>query len=306
MEIIHYTYGDSFELSKRNIACIGYFDGLHKGHQKLIEKVLESTKEGQVPTLITFEPDPWEVIKKVSHIPQVLPMKKRIELGEKLGIERWIIIQFDEQLAHLQPQEFIGILESLQLDVLVCGFDFRFGCRGEGTVDYLREHASFTVIEIDKYEIDGVKISTTRIEELLQEGDVEQANYYLGHNYRLEGIVIEGKQRGRTIDFPTANLQLQADYCVPQVGAYIVRAYVNGKSYEAVMNIGHNPTFNYREKLSIEVHIFDFDEMIYGELLEVEVLKRLRAELKFSSIDVLVQQLKADVEKTKEYFETIL
>lgn len=305
MEVIHYTYGDTFELPNMNVACIGYFDGLHKGHQKLIEKVLVETKEHQISTLITFEPDPWEIIKKMSHIPQVLPMKKRIELGEKLGIKRWIIIQFDEQLASLQPQEFIGLLKTLNLDVLVCGFDFRFGFQGVGTISFLREHAPFQVIEVEKYQIEGIKVSTTKIEELIQLGEIEIANHYLGHNYRLEGIVVEGNQRGRTIDFPTANLYLQDDYCVPQVGVYICRAMIHGKTYEALMNIGHNPTFNYREQLSIEVHLFNFDEMIYGELLEVEVLQRLRTERKFSSIDALVAQLKEDVKKTKTYFSNI-
>lgn len=302
MEIIHYKVGSSTLIDSKSCACIGYFDGLHIGHQELIKKVLEICGDDEVPTLITFEPDPWLVLRKLDNIPQLLPMEKRIEIGKQLGIQRWILLHFDQTLASLSPQEFIRVLEQLKVSKLVCGFDFHFGSKGQGNVSVLKESAAFEVYEIAKVQFEEHKVSTTYIEHLLEQGNVRLANQLMNRHYAFEGFVIAGMQKGRTINFPTANLQLCDNYLIPKTGAYMVHVYLHDHLYFGIMNIGHNPTFNYRDSMSIEVHLFDFDEMIYGEKLRVEMIERIRDEQKFNNINELINRLELDMKLTKEYF----
>ncbi|MGL5977821.1 MAG: riboflavin biosynthesis protein RibF, partial [Erysipelotrichaceae bacterium] len=281
MKLITYELGQTLPEVEANTACIGYFDGLHMGHQALIEQVVTTCRaNGTIPTLITFEPDPWQLLKGLDHVPQLLPMQERIQVGAALGIQQWIILRFNQALADLSCDAFISLLSQLQVQHLVCGFDFRFGKKGQGDVSYLREHASFQLSIVEKIEDEHTKISTTFIEQLIEAGEITRANRLLQRAFYIRGMVIHGNQKGRGIGFPTANVEPNADYVIPQGGVYIGQVTIAEQLHHAIINIGNNPTFNYRSHMSIEVHILDFDEQIYGQCIKVEFLSCLRKEIK--------------------------
>lgn len=279
-------------------ACIGYFDGLHIGHRALIDKTLEKAKEKKCSSaLITFDPDPWVVLKGEENIPHLTSMEERIEIGESLGIDYWIILSFSKVMAGLPPQQFIDeILVPLNIQTLVCGFDFSFGAFGKGNFEYLKEHAPFETCKIDKVLFQDEKISSTRIEEAIRNGNVDLANKMLGRSYRLTGKVIHGNHLGHDIGFPTANLDLIHEYVLPQRGVYAGWCTVDGFDYPAIINLGHNPTFNMRKHLSIEVHLLNFDQDIYGEMVSLEFAAHLRDEICFQSKEELICQLNKDKE----------
>ncbi|MGL5540015.1 MAG: riboflavin biosynthesis protein RibF [Erysipelotrichaceae bacterium] len=305
IEILKYKVGDKLCKLEPLSACIGYFDGLHLGHLALIDTVMHlSQQDDSVPTLITFEPDPWTILKNIPQVPQLLPMQERIKVGERLGLQKWIILEFDEAFAALSAGQFVEVLHQLNVKTLVCGFDFRFGAHGSGNVDYLVEHAHFQVIDIPKIEHENHKISTTYIESLIEAGEVEKANALMNRPFYIRGNVIHGNQKGRTIGFPTANVQPNDDYVMPKAGVYIAQVEWGNQKHQAIVNIGNNPTFNYRHFLSIEVHILHFNEMIYGKTIKVSFLKMLRAEQKFDTIQELVRQLEMDKQTTLHYFAT--
>ncbi|CAM4224442.1 bifunctional riboflavin kinase/FAD synthetase [Erysipelothrix inopinata] len=291
------------------VACIGYFDGLHKGHQLLINEVKDVAKErGLKSAIITFDPDPWTVVNNKSHVNHLTPMRDKIALAESMGIDHLIIIEFTKDISKLEPIEFVEtILVPLNVRVLVCGEDFRFGYRGAGNVAFLQEHARYYfdthIMEID-YSVNK-KIGTTAIVQSLLKGDIESANDMLGREYHLSGFVVKGHQRGREIGFPTANIEITDEYVIPQEGVYAGYATVRGKTYRSLISIGHNPTFNHSVKLSVESHLLDFDEDIYGEVISQTFVSCLREQIKFDSIDALIVQMNEDKEKAVKLFDEI-
>lgn len=285
-------------------ACIGYFDGLHLGHQKLIEEVFQVADETHTKrALITFDPDPWCIIKGLRDIAHITPMKQRMALAEKMGIEYWIILDFSKEMADLTPFEFHEqILKPLRLVTLVCGYDFTYGQKGMGTVDTLRQQQDFAVHVIDEVSSDHKKISSTRIEELIKDGQMEKAASFMGRWYDMEGHVKSGSRVGKKHGFPTANLQLSERYIMPKKGVYIGAVKVRDAWYMAMMNVGNNPTYNYQSQLSIEAHLLDFDADIYGESVVFRFLSYLRSEQKFSNAEALSEQLSKDLKSTRSYF----
>lgn len=281
-------------------ACIGFFDGLHRGHQVLINETIRIAKEtGTESALITFSPDPWTVINNKSKVNHITPIKDKVRIAEELGLDHFITVHFDSDTAKLSPQEFIEkVLLRINVKHLVVGADFRFGHKGAGDVTYLKEHASIFfdthVLKIDKSD-DDAKIGTTQITQAILKGDMETATNLLGRPYHLTGIVIPGKQEGRKIGFPTANIDVIDEYVIPSGGIYAGFIWVDGIRHEAVLNIGYNPTFNTNDYVSIESFILDFDEDIYGRHVKQNFIKRLRPELKFDSVESLVAQMKLDV-----------
>lgn len=287
-------------------ACIGYFDGLHIGHQKLIEHVLCIAKESNtIPALITFDPDPWVVLHhlQAEEMRHITPMKHRIEIGESLGLQEWIILKFKEDMAHISYEDFHRkVLQPLRIHTLVCGFDFHYAHKGEGDIHTLRKQDQILINVVEEVSSDHRKISSSYIEDLIQSGDVEQATRMMGRCYEMRGRVKRGNHMGTGNGYPTANLAWEVDYLVPKQGVYTGSVQVAGTWYKAIMNVGHNPTFNYQEQMSIEAHILDFNEMIYDQEIRFRFHQFLRGEQKFSGPDALIVQLTNDEQRARSYF----
>ncbi len=282
--------------------ALGNFDGLHLGHQRVIAPVLASS--GLVPTVVTFDPHPQEFFSKVPR-PLLTPLPEKAIWLEKLGIRQLVLLSFTSELSQLSPKEFIEqiLINQLQAQEVSVGFNFRFGYQRRGSVDNLAEVWGDRLDIISEQAMfEGVRISSSLIREALSVGNVALASCLLGRNYSLSGIVINGQKLGRTIGFPTANLQINPQKFLPRDGVYGVRVtspliplsnQVNG-----VMNIGIRPTVaNLQPQRSVEVHILNWHGDLYGSEIGVEIIKFLRPEQKFDNLDHLRQQIQTDCEQ---------
>lgn len=287
-------------------ACMGYFDGLHLGHQHLFNETIRIAKEqGIESAIITFDPDPWTVLNDNNNVKHLTPIKEKLLTASKLGIDHMITIAFSKEIAKLTPEQFIDYyLIPLNVNYLVVGEDFRFGHKGSGNVKYLKENAShhFETVVVDIDRTNNVKIGTTAITQNLLKGNVEKANEMLGRDYVISGFVVDGQKQGRKIGFPTANMLIVDEYVIPGEGVYAGVVNVKGEDHFSLISIGHNPTFNHTQKLSVETHILDFADDIYGELIKQSFVIKLRDQIKFDSIDALIVQMKEDETKAREYF----
>lgn len=286
--------------------ALGYFDGLHLGHQLVIKEAVDyAKKQGVKSAVMTFSPNPNVILKKLTGEHLLTPPHEKLRLLTEQGVDYLIVLTFDEMLASLRATDFIErYLIALNVVHVSTGFDFRFGKMGEGSVDLLNQYPEqFSLKVTDKKEIEGEKVGSTQIKSYLAVGNIEKANEMLGRPYTILGTVISGQQKGRQIGFPTANVKLSEAYIVPKNGVYAVRATVNGVSYAGMCNIGHNPTFNFIDRVSVEVHILDFNEEIYNQEIKVEFYHRLRDEERFSSIEALMGQLNTDRETVRRYFK---
>ncbi len=296
---------NTIQASKQSLAaCIGFFDGLHRGHQRLVQSAIAAAKKTHSRSaLITFDPDPWCVLKGIEHIDHLTTMEERCRLAEAMGIETMIILEFTKELADLSPQDFVDrILIPLNLTTLVCGFDYHYGKRGQGNVETLKKQCFFHVEVIEEVDYLGEKISSTRIEKAVKEGNMTLCEQLLGRPYSLHGIVERGNQVGTNVlGFPTANLALQADYVLPQGGVYVGGAEVDGKIIKAMINIGHNPTCNHRDQISVEAHLIDFSQNLYNQPLTIYFYEKIRGEIRFNSVDELIHQLNKDRQTTIDY-----
>lgn len=278
------------------IACIGYFDGMHKGHQALIEKTISMARDRRCDSgLITFDPDPWITLKKEQHVTHINTMRQRINLAARMGIQNIIILNFTEEMSRLSPAEFTDrVLSTLNLKGLVCGFDFRYGYKGEGNSETLAHDALCRVTVVEPVTDANGKISTSRISEQIMAGNVAYAADMLGYYYEIQGKVVHGRHRGHDLGFPTANVSATSEYIKPKPGVYAGYAVVHGRRYRAMINLGHNPTMNYRDDLSMEAYILDFNMDIYGERISIEFVRYLRPEVRFRTIGNLIMQLEQD------------
>lgn len=276
-------------------ACIGYFDGMHKGHQALVNATIEKAKElGVESGLITFDPDPWVTLRDAKDVKHITPLQQRINIAVELGIKNIFILNFTKEMAALSPVDFIKVLDSCNIKALICGFDYHYGQFGKGDIESLKRDADFEVIVIDAVSDSEGKISSTRITNLIEEGEVHKAEELLGYAYRVEGYVVHGNAKGRTIGYPTANVSVPSEYLEPKSGVYACFALVDGKKYKAMVNIGHNPTFNYTETMSLEAYILDFSGDLYDKRLKISFKYYLRPEKKFKYIGNLKMQLEQD------------
>ena len=288
--------------------ALGYFDGVHRGHQQVIFEAKKQAKDkGICSAVMTFDPHPSVVLGKTDNqIKYISPLTEKIKIIEELGIDYLFIIHFSVEFANLLPQEFIDqCVISLNVRHVVAGFDFTYGRMGKGTMETLPFHSrdKFSFSVVPKFAQGDEKVSSTRIRKLLKEGRTNELYSLLGRYYTTSGIVIHGDKRGRTIGFPTANVDLNDDYIMPPVGVYAVRMKVRSKWYAGVCNIGYKPTFNKDALLpSVEVHLFDFNENIYGEEVIIEWHLHLRNEQKFSGIQELVAQIERDKQNSLNYF----
>lgn len=299
MKLIHLNE-NSTEIIKEPIAAmIGAFDGFHIGHQALLEKTLKVAKEkGIASAIITFNPNPKYVIRQ--HNSKVLlTMMEKIEYMDVRGVDYFVIIDFNYHLRSLSARDFVQeYLLGNCVEQLVCGFDFNYG-RGKERSGIEIEKDSDHKIDvhvIHSIDYGSQKVSSTRIYNCLKEGDVEQANELLGRPYCINGKVIDGNKIGRTIGFPTANIDMAANYQVPKCGVYGVQVMLGDELFYGICNIGVKPTIKSNNKMSIEVFLFDFDRDIYGHSISVLFHKFIRNEQKFETLTILKQQIQRDID----------
>lgn len=272
-------------------AAIGNFDGVHLGHQKLIE---ECKRHGYKSAVLTFYPHPSVFLKKIVNYPLVTPLEHKQDILARMGINYLIVVEFDDELANMSKDEFIRQMKFMNIKACVCGYDFTFARRAEGDIRDLAKEFEF--YEVKKYIFDGVRVSSTYIRELITCGNIKEANRLLGRTFSIRGLVKYGSQKGRLIGFPTANVDYR-NYLLPENGVYFVNVKLNGIIYLGMCNIGHNPTYNFSEGRRMEVNIFNLDEDIYGEEIEVFFVERIRSEHKFDNVDELRLQLIHDKEE---------
>ena len=268
---------------------------MHKGHQALVNATIEKAKElGVESGLITFDPDPWVTLRNAKDVKHITPLQQRINIAVELGIKNIFILNFTKEMAALSPLDFIKVLDSCNIKALICGFDYHYGQFGKGDIESLKRDADFEVVVIDAVSDNEGKISSTRITNLIEEGEVHKAEELLGYAYRVEGYVVHGNAKGRTIGYPTANVSVPSEYLEPKGGVYACFALIDGKKYKAMVNIGHNPTFNYTESMSLEAYILDFSGDLYDKRLKISFKYYLRPEKKFKYIGNLKMQLEQD------------
>ena len=286
---------------KKAIVTTGTFDGVHFGHQKILARLRQAADELNGETvMLTYWPHPRMVLKHGNDAPKLLStFPEKANLLEKHGIDHLVKIPFTKAFSQMSPQEYIRVIlhERLNTSHLIIGYDHRFGKNREGGLEDLRKHADryqYKVEEIPKQDIDENGVSSTRIRKALEMGDVRLANQYLGREYSITGMVVKGKQLGRTLGYPTANVNIKETYkLIPADGIYAVRVCNQYKKLDGMLNIGCRPTVGGHHK-TIEVHIFDFHEDIYNAEISIEFIKHLRKEVKFDSADALRAQLRQD------------
>jgi len=294
---------DELEKIPNPVLTIGTFDGVHLGHQRIIQQLNEEAqKHGGESVLFTFYPHPRMVLFPDSHGLKLLQTQvEKIEKLERMGLQNVIVHPFTKEFSRLTAVEFVRdyLVNKLNVKTIVIGYDHQFGKNREGSLELLKDLGpvyDFNVIEIAAQDIDDVNVSSTKIRNALSTGNIETANLFLGAPFELNGTVIPGKQVGRKIGFPTANMDLGSSVkIIPAAGVYLVRTVLQNRAeYFAMMNIGVNPTVRDTDEVSIEVNLLDFSGNLYGQELQVKALTRLRDELKFNSLEDLKIQLSKD------------
>jgi len=300
---------ESFTSKTPTVLTIGTFDGIHIGHKKILERLINTAKNQNLESLVlTFFPHPRMVLQKDSNIKLIHTIDERADILNTLGLDNLIIQPFSKEFSRLSATEFVRDILVHQLNVkhIIVGYDHRFGRNRTANIDSLKEFGEiydFTVEEISAQDIDAVSVSSTKIRNALAEGNLQIANSYLGADFRLKGTVTKGKGIGKTINFPTANISITEDYkMIPKNGVYIAEANIDGSIFTGMMNIGNNPTVNGTSQ-SIEIHLFNFNTDIYHKEISVSILKRIRDEQKFDSVEILQSQLQQDKEVALTYFK---
>ena len=293
---------------KNVVITIGNFDGVHIGHQALFHNVIEKAEKLDGTSIaMTFEPHPIRVLKQNNHPPLITLYEQKVELIAKAGIDILICISFTREFASIPAKEFIEkiLVKRIGMKAVVVGEDYTFGKNREGNLDLLKTYGKrlgFEVIVVRKIQMSNNsedKISSTRIRELISDGKVAESRKFLGRHYQIRGTVMTGRDRGgRLLGFPTANIKLY-DELSPKTGVYAVTVECKGSKYKGVANIGYSPTFDDRI-LTVEAHILDFNDDIYGQKIRVNFIKRLRDEKKFLHISELSDQIKKDIDQARD------
>ena len=298
---------NDFRSTKKTILTLGTFDGVHIGHKKILKKVIQGTANEKYESLVlTFFPHPRMVLQEDSGLQLLNTIDEKIDLLAEIGLENLVIHPFDETFSRLTAEDFVKtiLVDRFHIQKIIIGYDHRFGRNRTADIDDLiafGKKYNFEVEQISVQEINEISVSSTKIRNALLEGNMTLANDYLGYAYFLTGTVVKGKQLGRTINFPTANLNIKENYkLIPQNGVYIVESTINQKTVFGMMNIGFNPTVKGQNQ-SIEIHYFDFDADLYEQKIRVSILQRIRSEQKFESVDLLKAQLEKDKKSAHLY-----
>jgi len=303
---------EEVDVSEAIVATIGTFDGVHQGHREVLSHLMKRAKERNAKSLlITFDPHPRIVLNKGAINLRLInnPIEK-IEILKEVGIDYLLVLPFTFEFSKTSARDFIQhyLINKLHVKAMVIGYDHQFGRMDAEAVniDELLKSFNIDVERVPEMDVKNLAVSSTKVRQAISEGNFELANVLLGYKYAFCGTVIHGNKIGRTIGFPTANLML--DYklkLVPADGVYVVEVYFEDKEYQGMLNIGYKPTINIGEK-SIEIHILNFDRMIYGSRISVRVLKKIRDEIKFASIIELKQQLEKDKIEVEKFFNSYL
>ncbi len=298
-------------LIKNPVLTLGTYDGVHTGHQKIIDFLNKSAERiGGESVLFTFHPHPRMVLHPDDHNLELIQnVERRIERLEEAGIDHLILFPFTKEFSRMGATEFVRniLVNQLNVKLLTIGYDHHFGRNREGNIELLKELApvyNFEVEEIPAFQLEEVNVSSTKIRKAIHAGDMETANLYLGRPFRFTGKVVEGDQIGNTIGFPTANIgNIEDTQIIPKLGAYTVQVRVDGEIHAGMMNIGYRPTINDKRERRIEVNLFDFNKNIYGLKVEVFVLNRIREEQNFNSLDELKSQLEKDEKESRNFLD---
>jgi riboflavin kinase / FMN adenylyltransferase len=298
---------EKWQFVDESIVTIGTFDGVHRGHQKLLQKLNNlKQKKGGKSIVFTFDPHPRKVLFPGQTDLQLLSdLDEKTELIKAQGIDILIIYPFTKEFAQIEPERFISeiLIGKLKVRTLVIGYDHKFGKDRKGDINTFKAASAkygFEVEEIPAQEINDINVSSTKVRRALFEGDISAAHDFLGYNYFLHGEVVHGKKLGKTISFPTANISVKdKDKLIPRKGVYLVGVELEGFKGCGMMNIGTNPTTDTDENLKLEVNIFNFDKDIYGRTIRIEFMERLRDEKKFDSVEELINAIKEDEKNCK-------
>jgi len=310
LEIIHSL--SNYHHTEKTVVTIGTFDGVHIGHQKIIEQVVKTAKKlGKKSVLLTFFPHPRMVLQKDASIELINTIEERSKLLEKTGLDYLIIHPFSKEFSRMTALEFVRdvLVNQFNISKLIIGYDHHFGKNREGNITQLTEYShlyDFKVEEIPAQDIDDVSVSSTKIRKALANGNLKTANNYLGYHFMINGKVVNGKQLGGKIGYPTANIHVSEDYkLIPKTGVYVVKSTINSETIFGMMNIGNRPTVDGNHQ-TIEVHFFDSTQDLYNQYLTIELIYFLRDEEKFDSVNLLIRQLKKDEEVSKNYIKNNL
>lgn len=313
MQVVHLHYPISLQrVAKSPVAlAMGFFDGVHRGHQAVIQRAKQEAEYRKLPlAVLTYDKFPGMVYESIpGRFHYLTTLDRKVELLDQLGVDVVYVMDFTSHLGALRPQAFVDeILLKLHVKVVVAGFDHTYGDHQVATMERLAGFAQgrFEVVTVDKFTGESTeKISSTAIRQAIDDGQVEVANDSLGYRYQTHGVVVHGFACGRTIGFPTANVQWDINERIPAVGVYAVRFKVNQTWYQGMASVGYNVTFGDDHEKTIEVFLFDFNDQIYGEHVTVEWVQRLRGEIKFDGVEGLVDQLHQDETHSRQILDAI-
>lgn len=309
LKVIYGNESESESFANRSTAVgLGNFDGLHVGHMALVNTLISEARiHGLQSVIYTFTKHPENIMRKKLFTPLLTTVGKRVQILSETVLDYVYFDEFDEEYSRMEPESFVKeiLLDKLGAQLVVAGFNYRFGYMGQGDVGLLRtmgKRYNFRVIIIPPVKVDDEIVSSTAIREYVKKGEMENVFRLLGRHYSITGEVMDGKRMGRRIGFPTANLHPEEYLILPREGIYITRTLYNGEFYSSLTNIGRNPTFEDSEKVSVETHILNFNRDIYRSNIEVFLLSFLRDELKFENAQELSKQILLDVSAAREYF----
>ncbi|HTN44935.1 MAG TPA: bifunctional riboflavin kinase/FAD synthetase [Flavipsychrobacter sp.] len=310
MGVFYHT--DNLPEFKNAVVTIGTFDGVHLGHQAILQTVIDKAIEMQGESIvITFHPHPRKLLFPHQELKMLTPLEDKISLLKNLGIDHIVVVPFTTEFSNLSAEQYIHdfLVDQFHPHTIVIGYDHHFGSDRKGNIHLLKAtqlECNFQLIEIPEQLIDEAGISSTKIRNSLQTGDVREAAMMMGRGYSLKGTVITGNQLGRTIGYPTANLSLtDTDQLLPCLGIYCVQVRYKEELLGGMLSIGYNPTVTDQKTIKIEVHLFDFDRDIYGDALELIFIQYMRGEQKFESVQALTAQLKKDEVMAKSILKSL-
>lgn len=306
MKIITIENNQIQQNNQKIVLVLGFFDGVHIGHQEVIKQAKEYAISNKCQLALLSFDEHSSVILNGKKMKYITPLAEKNIVLEQLGVDIFYVLPFTDEVAVMPHQEFVEkYLFPLNLQAVFVGFDYRYGFKAQGNVTTLRRGAGnrFEVRIIEKQTAKGLKVSSTNIRRYVKQGEMQKVAQMLGRPYSISGLVIHGDARGRTIGYPTANILTLPNQLLCKEGVYVVTIEIDGIKYNGMASIGRNKTFEKNRPISVEVHILDFNEYIYNQYVRIEWLKYLREEIKFSSVDKLVEQLHQDKKNTQQYFQ---
>ena len=306
---VHYGF-ESYKNIKNPIVTVGTFDGVHFGHQKIIQRLQKIAKKNNGESvLLTFDPHPRKILLNDQGLKLIHTINEKINILENLGLDHLVIYPFTLEFSKFSAKRYIDelLIQKLGTHTLVIGYDHHFGNDREGNIDLLKKYEKsnpFYLEEIKAHEIEEIKISSTKVRNAIEKGNIHLVNDYCGHFYEFSGEVVHGNGIGKTIGTPTANIKLNSnEKIIPLDGVYAVVCQIKDANYKGIMNIGFKPTVDEGKKRTVEIHLFDYEKDIYGQDLRTKVIERIRDEVKFNSLKELKSQILKDNEKAKIVLE---